>query len=674
MNASASTQNLEWNPLGPGLVTWRLAFFCLLLLSLVTRGHAEPLQPVSVINVLVLYTPQASVGAGGTTSILKLIDAAVVEANTVFQNSRINARIHLALAARINYLESGSVSNDLARLREPGNSTLGQAHRLRDQFGANLVCLITETGSDWWFYGLQGPSPENAFSIVRRPYLTGGYYFPVALSFNFGCQLERPYANSAGAFPYSYGYSFWVNDTLYSTVEGFSGQRIPFFSNPDILFQGVPLGVPAGLVNAANNALVMNQTAPIVATFRGSASRTWPPSVKITAPAGGATFRSGTSVTLAADARDPDGNVTQVDYYEGTNWLASSGTARFIALWPKVPIGEHSLLAVATDNDGATTVSAPIQITVRPANDDFAARTKIIGTNVTERVSNALATAEPGEPDHAGVPANHSLWWTWTAPSNGIAWVEIGGKWGTTLAIYTGSVVSELSPVASNIGYESNLVEFRVVSGTTYQIALDSLYGDTGDISFGLFFVPPPANDDFSHRKMLKGTHINEKASLEFASREPGEPNHGAAPGHASMWWSWTAPAPGVVIIQALSEVSAPLLLGVYTGEELTNLLQIFRTELFWPSSTSLRVEAGTRLQFAVDSMVSPSIPCQGCNFLLQLDFFPPPPNDNFADRTPISGTWITLTNSSVGATLEPGEPDNGAAWPSIWWSWRAPV
>src|ERR1039457_2676755 len=170
MNASARTQNLEWNPLGPGLVPWRLAFFCLLLLSLVTRGHAEPLQPVSVINVLVLYTPQASVGAGGTTSILKLIDAAVVEANTVFQNSHINARIHLALAARINYLESGSVSNDLARLREPGNSILGQAHQLRDQFGADLVCLITETGSDWWFYGLQGPSPESAFSIVRRPY------------------------------------------------------------------------------------------------------------------------------------------------------------------------------------------------------------------------------------------------------------------------------------------------------------------------------------------------------------------------------------------------------------------------------------------------------------------------------------------------------------------------
>src|ERR1035441_7113420 len=89
MNASEGIQKPEGNPTGRGLVLWRLACFSLALLSLVTRGHAEPLQPVSVINVLVLYTPQASVGAGGTTSILNLINGAVVEANTVFQNSQI---------------------------------------------------------------------------------------------------------------------------------------------------------------------------------------------------------------------------------------------------------------------------------------------------------------------------------------------------------------------------------------------------------------------------------------------------------------------------------------------------------------------------------------------------------------------------------------------------------
>ena len=169
------------------------------------RCPAETGQPVSVINVLVLYTPQASAGAGGPAAILQEINQALVEANTVFQNSHINARVHTRAGDGINYEESGSVSNDLAKLRNPGNGVLAQAHQLRESVGADLVCMVTETGDDWWFYGLQGPSVENAFSIIRQPFLTGGYYFPVVLSFNFGCQLERPYADSVGAFPYAYG-------------------------------------------------------------------------------------------------------------------------------------------------------------------------------------------------------------------------------------------------------------------------------------------------------------------------------------------------------------------------------------------------------------------------------------------------------------------------------------
>jgi hypothetical protein len=285
--------------------------------------------------------------------LLKQIDAAMLEANIVFQNSRVNARVHLAQATEINYVESGSVSNDLARLTNPGNGILAQGHRLRDQVNADLVCMITETGSDWWFYGLQGPSAENAFSIIRRPYLTGSYYFPVTLSFNFGCQLERSSADSIGAFPYAYGYSFWGNGTFYSTVEAFSGQRIPYFSNPDILFQGVPIGVPAGLVNAANNALVINQTAPIVAAFRGSASVTQPPIVSLITPSTAEKFRAGTNVSLQVMATDSNGKIIRVYYYAGTNWVASSQTLPFNAIWNHVPMGEYSLFAVATDNAGA---------------------------------------------------------------------------------------------------------------------------------------------------------------------------------------------------------------------------------------------------------------------------------------------------------------------------------
>jgi len=277
-----------------------LARFVLSLLGVFAAvlGRAAPVAPVApvtVVDVMVLYTPQARDAAGNAAAIETQIDLAMVEANIVFENSRANVRVRLVHKGEIAYTESDSVATDLARLRDPNDGQLDQAHVLRNQHAADLVCLVVETGGGYWFNGLQGPSAANAFSVIRRPYLTGAHYFPVALSFNFGCQLERPYADSVGAFPYSYGYTAQTDFDWFSSVEAFDGNRLPYFSNPDILLggtDGLPsfrLGVPAGLPGAANNTKTLNLTAPIVSAFRGLAIQTLPPGVSIVGAAGTAT-------------------------------------------------------------------------------------------------------------------------------------------------------------------------------------------------------------------------------------------------------------------------------------------------------------------------------------------------------------------------------------------------
>src|SRR5439155_161666 len=50
--------------------------------------------------------------------------------------------------------------------------------------------------------------------------------------------------------------------------------------------------------------------------------------------------------------------------------------------------------------------------------------------------------------------------------------------------------------------------------------------------------------------------------------------------------------------------------------------------------------------------------------------------NDNFASRTVISGSSMTVTGTNANATREAGEPTivgNGGGH-SIWWSWTAPA
>lgn len=125
--------------------------------------------------------------------------------------------------------------------------------------------------------------------------------------------------------------------------------------------------------------LLRSQVEAVPRTVRGFASResgvdagmlqvvyslpNSPPTVALTNPANGASFVSPASVTLQAAASDSDGSVALVRFYDGTNSLGSATASPYplaVTLYP----GSHSLTAVATDNLGAASTSAPVVVTV----------------------------------------------------------------------------------------------------------------------------------------------------------------------------------------------------------------------------------------------------------------------------------------------------------------------
>jgi thiol-disulfide isomerase/thioredoxin len=133
----------------------------------------------------------------------------------------------------------------------------------------------------------------------------------------------------------------------------------------------------------------------------------------------------------------------------------------------------------------------------QPVNDMFANRITLTGTNITTTGSNVGATAEVGEPSHAGLGCWASVWWSWTAPTNNVATISTAGSsFDTVLAVYTGSSVSALTEVASNDDdpdspdYTSKVV-FDATAGQTYQIAVDGYYGDSGSIVLQVQLAPP---------------------------------------------------------------------------------------------------------------------------------------------------------------------------------------
>ena len=87
----------------------------------------------------------------------------------------------------------------------------------------------------------------------------------------------------------------------------------------------------------------------------------------LTAPAAGATYTAPASVTLTANAADPDGTVQRVDFYADGTLVGSDATNPYAFTWVTNVVGPHTLTAVATDNVNGTTTSAPVQITVNGA-------------------------------------------------------------------------------------------------------------------------------------------------------------------------------------------------------------------------------------------------------------------------------------------------------------------
>jgi hypothetical protein len=106
-------------------------------------------------------------------------------------------------------------------------------------------------------------------------------------------------------------------------------------------------------------------TTSAASTITVSANNT-PPTASITYPADSAMFAWKPTITITAAASDPDGNVTKVEFRDGTTVLGQDTSAPYSFTWKNVPVGSHLLTARATDNAGTVTTSSPVGITVRP--------------------------------------------------------------------------------------------------------------------------------------------------------------------------------------------------------------------------------------------------------------------------------------------------------------------
>ncbi len=265
---------------------------------------------------------------------------------------------------------------------------------------------------------------------------------------------------------------------------------------------------PAGVTTGTLSVTTPNGTATSAASFTVTAGTdTTPPTVTVTAPTVNGTYAalataSGTasdagtgvnSVYVALAQYDAAGT-TLTGWWDWVNqiWIAdgndpntttlATGTTSWSKPLPAVGAGNYEVWVTALDN--STTGNQAPWVTVKYTNtnvpnNNFANAQVITGNNSSVVGSNIGATKETGEPDHDGNEGGASVWYRWTAPSNGtLAITTIGSNFDTILAVYTGTSVSALTGVLNGSNDDgtsppASNVTISVTAGTIYRIAVD---------------------------------------------------------------------------------------------------------------------------------------------------------------------------------------------------------